>query len=241
MHTLALGEGLESEQFINNNFVGEQIPSFDYLVGQPFTELIRSAVGCRTFLELADILDVPKSTFSAWNQHSRNSHELIVRLHLAKGISVRLLALGDMSHITEPPFYPSLPAHAENLQVQESASTFEKHPLATVLLKSYCLINGQLIDAGEIPYPVRRMNSFNLKTEHTIEVETNEAIYLVDQSSTDAVSGVYLIDVDGLLSLNRIQRFPGKKLAIAFGESTIEAKAEDIKVIGRVAVTLKKG
>jgi len=61
------------------------------------------------------------------------------------------------------------------------------------------------------------MNSFNLNAENTIEVETNEAIYMVDKSSTDAVSGVYLIDVDGLLSFNRIQCFPGKELAIAFG------------------------
>ncbi|MBF4254802.1 hypothetical protein EA007_28740, partial [Vibrio anguillarum] len=50
----------------------------------------------------------------------------------------------------------------------------------------------------------------------------------------------YLIDVDGRLSINQIQRLPGRKLAIAFGDSTIEASENDIKVLGRVAVTMKK-
>ncbi|ACQ60319.1 hypothetical protein VCC_003232 [Vibrio cholerae RC9] len=84
------------------------------------------------------------------------------------------------------------------------------------------------------------MNSFNLKSGSTIEVETNEALYLVDNDSRDAVSGNYLIDIDGRLSVNHIQRLPGKKLAIAFGESTIEVSEHDIKVLGRVAVTLRK-
>ncbi|MBF4360377.1 chromosome partitioning protein ParB [Vibrio anguillarum] len=111
---------------------------------------------------------------------------------------------------------------------------------ATTILKSFCLANGQLIETGEIPYPVRRMNSFNLDAEKVIEVETNEAIYLLDKSTTDAVAGNYLIDVDGRLSINQIQRLPGRKLAIAFGDSTIEASENDIKVLGRVAVTMKK-
>ncbi|MDO6706170.1 phage repressor protein CI [Photobacterium sp. 1_MG-2023] len=216
----------------------EKILPFDYIKGHEFTEMLKEVTGCKTFLEMADLFDVPKATFSTWNLHNRTSHELMVRLHLAKGIPIRKLALGEEGDIDNLDVTPALAgAMADKLRDEEQKETTQ---LSTVVLKSYCLANGQLIETGEIPYPVRRMNSFNLNAEHTIEVETNEAIYLVDKSSTDAVSGVYLIDVDGLLSFNRIQRFPGKKLAIAFGESTIEAKPEDIKVIGRVAVTLRK-
>lgn len=112
--------------------------------------------------------------------------------------------------------------------------------LNTVVIDSFCLTNGQLIDTGKIPYPIRRINSFGLDSAKVIEVETNEAIYLLDKSTLDAVAGRYLIDVDGRLSINHIQRLPGKKLAIAFGDSTIEVSEHDIKVVGRVAVTLKK-
>ncbi|HCH3752514.1 TPA: hypothetical protein NKZ56_003294 [Vibrio parahaemolyticus] len=83
-------------------------------------------------------------------------------------------------------------------------------------------------------------NGYGLSGYSLMEVETNEAIYLVDKDTRNAVSGKYLIDIDGNLSINQIQRLPGKKLAIAFGDTTMEVFDSDIKVMGRVAVTSKK-
>ncbi|TOQ40326.1 transcriptional regulator, partial [Vibrio parahaemolyticus] len=42
---------------------------------------------------MSELFDVPKATFSAWNTHNRTSHELMVRLHLAKGIPIERMAL----------------------------------------------------------------------------------------------------------------------------------------------------
>ncbi|WP_080722795.1 hypothetical protein [Vibrio vulnificus] len=54
-----------------------------------------------------------------------------------------------------------------------------------------------------------------------------------------AVSGTYLVDMDGRLSINHVQRLPNK-LAVVFGNSTVEVSEQDRKVMGRVAVTLRK-
>ncbi|HFG1691631.1 TPA: phage repressor protein CI [Vibrio cholerae] len=210
-----------------------KIPPFDYIKGHEFTEVLKEVTGCSTFGDMAELFDVPKATFSTWNLHNRTSHELMVRLHLAKGIPIAKMALG----IDEPETHQVAEAPQDYTHLQKKLINPQHE---TVILKSFCLTNGQLLETGEIPYPVRRMNSFNLKSGSTIEVETNEALYLVDNDSRDAVSGNYLIDIDGRLSVNHIQRLPGKKLAIAFGESTIEVSEHDIKVLGRVAVTLRK-
>lgn len=170
---------------------------------------------------------------------------MVVRTHLRTGVPVHELILPDGYPLGElhPSFSKSPDSYPHS--VQESAPLWNSQvlnnpQLQTVTLKSFCLTNGQLIETGEIPYPLRRVNSFGLDSSKVIEVETNEAIYLLDKSTTDAVAGKYLIDVDGRLSLNHVQRLPGKKLAIAFGDSTIEVSEHDIKVLGRVAVTLKK-
>ncbi|MGF1719483.1 helix-turn-helix domain-containing protein [Vibrio kyushuensis] len=216
------------------------IKSYDYLKGSDFTKKLKAVTGSDDFLDLGKLLDVPKTTFSTWNTHDRTSHELMVRLHLRLGIPIAELALSE----EERQNLPNTPTpQAADVAVNEFLSdlTDENPQHQTVILNSFCLTNGKLIDTGKVPYALRRMNSFNLKVEHTIEVETNEAVYLLDKSTTDAVSGDYLIDVDGRLSINQIQRLPGRKLAVAFGDSTLEVAEHDIKVIGRVAVTSRKG
>ncbi|MER0335904.1 helix-turn-helix domain-containing protein [Vibrio vulnificus] len=209
----------------------EKIPPFDYLKGEAFTDALKEVTGCKTLLEMSELFDVPKATFSAWNTHDRTSHELIIRLHLAKGIPIRKLALGiseEESTASQAPFYSShIPAQYASLQ------------RGTVILESYCLRNGQLLDTGEVPYSIRRLNGFGLNPTVLMELETNEAIYLVDKDLKDPVSGKYLIDIDGRYSLNYIQRLPNK-LAVVFGDATMELSEEDIKVIGRVAVALRK-
>ncbi|ENO1791199.1 helix-turn-helix domain-containing protein [Vibrio sp. 299] len=219
----------------------EKIPPFDYLKGEAFTDTLKEVTGCKTLLEMSELFDVPKATFSAWNTHNRTSHELMVRLHLAKGIPIERMALSDneLNKIAHNKSSANNPLLATSSQpVQEASNTLSQHDV--VILKSLCLTNGQLIETGEIPYPARRINSYGLDKASLIEVETNEAVYLLDKSTKDAVAGKYLIDVDGRLSLNHIQRLPGKKLAVVFGDSTIEVSEEDIKVIGRVAVTSQK-
>ncbi|EJG0762264.1 phage repressor protein CI [Vibrio parahaemolyticus O5:K30] len=208
-----------------------KIEPFDYLKGTDFTENLKNLTGCKNFQEMAFVYGVPKSTFSTWNTHNRTSHELMVRAHLALGIPMVDLALKPKDR---------LKAHSATKNTAEEASTTASPQHNSVQIKSYCLTNGELLDTGELPYAIRRFNSFNLNADATIEVETNEALYLVDKSSTNPASGKYLIDIDGTLSINHIQRLPGKKLAVVFGDSTVDVSEKDIKVIGRVAVTLRK-
>jgi len=210
----------------------DKIPPFDYLKGSDFTHNLKNLTNCKDFHELSELVDVPKSTFSTWNTHDRTSHELMVRLSLALNIPLAQLALAPANrHLSNSGFQSSSVTKTDNEQGNPQHQT--------VILKSYCLANGKLIDTGEIPYPARRINSFGLEHSKVVEVETNDAIYLVDKAATNALAGKYLIDIDGMLSINHIQRLPNK-LAVVFGNSTVEVSEEDIRVIGRVAVTLKK-
>ncbi|EGR3329462.1 helix-turn-helix domain-containing protein [Vibrio harveyi] len=211
------------------------IPPFDYMKGSNFTKRLKLLTGCNDFQELSELLNVPKTTFSTWNSHDRTSHELIVRLHLALGIPVEELALNpeDRKHASE------IRESTHQYIPQEPLKQVAPSQRSVVILPTFCLTNGQLIDTGEIPYPVRMFNSWNLDESNTIEIETNEARYLVDKRFTDAMSGYYLIDMSGRMSINHIQRLP-TKLAVVFGDATVEVAEEDIKVVGRIAVTLKK-
>ncbi|WED29023.1 helix-turn-helix domain-containing protein [Vibrio sp. DW001] len=210
------------------------IPAFDYLSGVDFTENLKQLTKCKTLLEMSELLEMPKATFSTWNTHNRTSHELMVRLHLASGIPIEELALKpEQWHLAAEKKTPTLPS------IEPESSTANEQ-LKTIILKSFCLTNGEMLPTGEIPYPSRRIRGFKLENADLVEIETNEGISLIDRNQTDPVSGNYLIRIDGRYSINQIQRLPGK-LAISFDGSTIEVVDGDIEVVGKVVVGMRVG
>ena len=216
-----------------------ELAIFDYIKGEAFTDKLKEINGVNSLGELAQIYGVPKTTFSTWNSHNRNSHELVVRTHLRTGIPVQELIL--------PKGYPMTDLHhsfwgskkTADSAISSSSAKSQPPQLDVVVIKSFRLTNGQLVPTGEMPYAQRMFNSWDLNVASTVEIKTNEGRFLVDKELNDAVSGDYLIDMNGRLSINHIQRLPNK-LAIVFGNSTVEISEEDIKVIGRVVVTLIK-
>lgn len=195
-----------------------KVPPFNYINGREFTEKLKDVTGCKTYDLLADYYGIPKSTFSTWHTHNRTGWELIIRTHLATGASIRYLALGE----------------------GEPFGDGEPNTLASQDLQIFTLIDGALTEAGKTAIDLVTLDRFGLKPSLTQVIEDDLGIYYINKESTDPVSGDYLIDIDGRLSINYLQRLPGKKLAIAFGNSTIEVSEEDIKVLGRVAMEMKK-
>ncbi|KFI13294.1 transcriptional regulator [Vibrio sp. B183] len=195
-----------------------KVPPFEYINGREFTEKLKDVTECKTYELLADYYGIPKSTFSTWHTHNRTGWELIVRTHLATGASIRYMALGEGKPFGED---------------SSSALTSEE-------MQTFHLVDGALVEAGKTALDLVTLDKFGLKPSFTHVIEDDSGIYYINKESTDPVAGDYLIDVDGRLSLNYLQRLPGKKLAIAFGASTIEVSEEDIKVLGRVAMEMRK-
>lgn len=216
-----------------------ELAIFDYIKGEAFTDKLKEINGVNSLGELAQIYGVPKTTFSTWNSHNRNSHELVVRTHLRTGIPVQELIL--------PKGYPITDLHhslwdskkTADSAIRPSGAKPQNPQLDVVVIKSFCLTNGQLVPTGEMPFAQRMFSSWDLNAASTVEIETNEGSFLVDKDLNDAVSGDYLIDMNGRLSINHIQRLPNK-LAVVFGNSTVEVSEEDIRVIGRVVIVLRK-
>ncbi|EKA5860789.1 helix-turn-helix domain-containing protein [Vibrio alginolyticus] len=192
-----------------------EMKPFDYLSGKDFTEKLKDVTNCDTYLKLADVYGIPRTTITTWHTHNRTAFELIVRTHLATGASVRYMALGE----GEP---------------------FDNKSEPMGGLQTFRLVDGALVEAGKVSLDLSTLDRFGLKPSITKVIEDDAGIYYLNTESIDPVAGDYLIDVDGRLSINYLQRLPGKKLAIAFGNSTIEVSEGDIKVIGRVAMEMKK-
>ncbi|MDW6004685.1 phage repressor protein CI [Vibrio mangrovi] len=200
------------------------LPPFDYLVGKQVTEKLCNILNVKSTRALSEQLNVPTSTFATWHKRNVCPYELAIRLHLHKGISLKWLLLDE----GDP--YPNAAAH--DYQVND-----EKKRLVHIDL--FALKNGQLSHRGTMTLDQFFLDE--LEISNVIAIRDGEVTYLVDQESTRAVSGTYLIDVDGLLSINTIQRLPGKQLALNFDGSALTINESEVKVAGQIVLFMSRG
>lgn len=65
-------------------------------------------------------------------------------------------------------------------------------------------------------------------------VEIDGLIWIVDSYFGEAVDGVWLIKIDGLISVREVYRLPGERLRVEKGKTTFECDINDIAVIGKI-------
>ncbi|EJN6829094.1 phage repressor protein CI [Vibrio cidicii] len=202
----------------------DQIPPFEYIGGREVTERMKEVTNTKDFKSLGDILNISKGTISTWHQRDLTPFEVILRLHLKTGASVRYLALGE----GEP-----FPEKVTKLHVSK-----RNEPKPIFSADRFLLEDGKLIGNGTLELDKSLLDEIGMI--NVMAIRDGDRTYLINKESRQAVSGTYLVDMDGLLSLNEIQRLPGKKLAISFNGSTIQVDELDVKVVGRVALVLER-
>ena len=193
-----------------------KISVFDYKGGRSITDKLKQITKVSDFHNLADVYDIPRSTISTWHTRNMTPFEIVLRTHLATGVSLKWLLLDEGE-----PFEQPTEDAVEKLSIE-------------------LISNGKLEEHDTLRIDLTTLQKYRLTPSQTKLVEEDGNIYFINTNEETATSGKYLIDIDGIISINRIQRLPGKKLVISFGDSSIEVAEGDIKIIGRVAMEMKK-
>ncbi|MCM5509786.1 phage repressor protein CI [Vibrio sp. SCSIO 43169] len=194
------------------------LSAFDYQGGKLVTERLCKALDAKNLSELSSILNIPTSTMSTWHKRELCPYEVVLRAHMYTGVSVRWLTLGE----GEP-----FPNRGDQ---EDSNLIFD--------IDSYKILNGELISQKPLTLDTSILGDTSVL--NVMAVFDSDCTYVIDRDTRKAVSGTYLVDMDGLFSLNKIQRLPGKKLAISFNGSTLTVEEDEVKVVGRVALVMEK-
>ncbi|MDF2183500.1 phage repressor protein CI [Grimontia hollisae] len=194
-----------------------KIPPFEYLKGKEIVDKLKEVSNVDIDLQLADVFGVPKGTIGTWKQRDLTPYELIIRACLAHGVSLEYLALGKGEPFPE--------GSAKSL---------------TEVLQAKKLENGKLEDLEPISFD-KSLLPASLTRENCIAFFTESTTYFVNMSDNEPNSGDYVVDIDGVISINKLQRLPGGKVSIQFDGSPVVVESKDLKVIGRVALRLVRG
>ena len=195
-----------------------------YVGGKEVIERLMQATNTSSNQALADAFGLPKSTVGTWRHRNLVPYEIVIRLHLETGISIKWLTLGQ----GEP--YESPSEHTHISKKNETKQIFDAD--------CFRIEEGKLVNQGSLALDKAMLDELGVVNVMAIKGES--ATYFVNKESRQAVSGTYLVDMDGLFSLNKIQRLPGKKLAISFNGSTLTVEEDEVRVVGRVALVMEK-
>ncbi|MEH0052660.1 phage repressor protein CI [Vibrio alginolyticus] len=207
---------------MQSNQLKIEIPN--YVSGKDFLKKLMKVTETEQQQELAAIFGIPKSTLATWRQRDLTPHEIAVRAHLKLGVSLNWLLLDEGEPFT-------------NSKMNTHTNKFANET-CIFDIDCFAIEDGKLKNRGVISFDKALLNE--LGVVNVMAIKDGQNTYLINKESRQAVSGTYLVDMDSLLSLNEIQRLPGKKLAISFNGSTLTVDEDEVRVVGRVALVMEK-
>ncbi|MGR7152912.1 phage repressor protein CI [Klebsiella aerogenes] len=168
---------------------------------------ICEAYGFTQKIQLANHFDIASSSLS--NRYTRGaiSYDFAAHCALETGANLRWLLTGEGEAFV-------------NNRDSSDAKRIEAFTLSEEILKSDKQLS---IDAQFFTKPLT----------DGMAIRSEGKIYFVDKQASLS-DGLWLVDIEGAISIRELTKLPGRKLHVAGGKVPFECGIDDIKALGRV-------
>lgn len=175
--------------------------------GQKVIERILKAYGFSSRQAFCNHLGVSQSTMA--NRYARNTFpsDWVIICSMETGASIKWLSSG------------------EGMMFEDG------HDDRAVMLQHKKITNGvicspdeMICDKSEIPD--------SLHSPFVVTAEKSR--FLVDSYEGDITDGFWLVEIDGLVSVREVYRFPGGRVRIENGKASFECDVSEIKILGKI-------
>ncbi|MCM7643449.1 helix-turn-helix domain-containing protein [Enterobacter hormaechei] len=168
---------------------------------------ICEAYGFSQKIQLANHFDIASSSLS--NRYTRGaiSYDFAAHCALETGASLQWLLTGKGQ-----PFTSS--ASAED----------------TICIESFTLSEEILKNDGSITVDA---HFFTKPVTGALAIRTEGKLYFIDKQASLS-DGLWLVDIEGGISIRELTKLPGRKLHVTGGKVPFECGIDDIKTLGRV-------
>ncbi|EAZ7418727.1 phage repressor protein CI [Salmonella enterica] len=168
---------------------------------------ICEAYGFSQKIQLANHFDIASSSLS--NRYTRGaiSYDFAAHCALETGANLRWLLTGEGEAFV-------------NNRESSDAKRIEGFTLSEEILKSDKQLS---IDAQFFTKPLT----------DGMAIRSEGKIYFVDKQASLS-DGLWLVDIEGAISIRELTKLPGRKLHVAGGKVPFECGIDDIKALGRV-------
>ncbi|EON87840.1 phage repressor protein CI [Plesiomonas shigelloides] len=181
-------------------------------------ERILQAYGFTSRLQLCNQLGISKSTLANRVFRGNFPADYVVKCSLETGASLAWLTTGHGEPFPEG---------------QKEVTPLEQ--ITQPKIEHFNLVDGTLIATDPVV-----LDRFLIPSDTTKPalVSHNSTIYLVDKDTSEVRNGTWLVDVEGIIGLKKVIRIPAGRVCISDNDGSFDCAIDEIKLIGKVKLTI---
>ncbi|GGI82287.1 hypothetical protein GCM10007978_20100 [Shewanella hanedai] len=197
----------------------------------------------RNRIELADLIGVTAGTLSTWTTRQTVPHELLIRLHLATGVSMEFLCFGEGDQnqdVFAKSYGSTVPVYKDG-EAYIPAEVAEKEAMFKLPeLEAFSIENGQLV--AEAKYVI----SDNLAAVIGIDViaadkaiHDDSNIVFINSKETTPTYGRYLFSIADIYQLGELRMLPDGHVYLFHDGEKYPINPATTKIHGKVVSVLE--
>ncbi len=182
--------------------------------GSEVLDRVIQAYGFNTKLALAEHLDIASSSLA--NRYKRDLFpaDIVVKCMAETGATLEWLATGQ-------------------------GRKFNDEDLDIMKLPRKKIVDGKLYESGFLMLDKVIFLPGKPLPQNPVCVINNSLQYIIDQHFTEVYDDVWLVEVEGKTSVRTLTRIPVGKVRVSGVGMAFDCGIDDIKIIGRVVLTIE--
>ncbi|EMB4326272.1 phage repressor protein CI [Pluralibacter gergoviae] len=180
----------------------------------PILDRVIEAYGFTQKLQLAEHLDMAASSLSSRYKRGVFPADIVVKCIAETGVNLEWLATG------------------QGRKFVDEESDLLKLPRKKI-------VDGLLYDSGSFMIDKVTFLPGKPLPQDPICVLESSTQFIIDRHFTEVYDDDWLIDIEGKVSVRTLTRIPVRKVRVSGIGMAFDCGIEDIKIIGRVALTIK--
>jgi hypothetical protein len=227
----------------NHKFRYQLNTPLNYQGGKEVIYRLLHLFGVNNKIELGDLLGITPGTFATWQTRKTTPYELLVRVHLATGVSMEYLCFGEgdqnqdvlaKSYGSTIPVYKDGEAYVP-ADVAEKAASY-KLPA----IKSFSIENGQLIPTSEFVVDEKLIAMIGFDAvEADKAIHENGGLAFINSKENTPTQGRYLFSIGDICQLGELRLLPDRIVYYVVGQDKYPIDPNTTTVHGKVVSILQ--
>jgi len=180
----------------------------------PVLDRVIEAYGFTQKMQLAEHLDMAASSLSSRYKRGGLPADIMLKCMAETGATLEWLATGN-------------------------GKKFDSEELDILKMPRKKIVDGQLYDSGMLMLDKALFVQGKPVPQNGVCILDGMTQHIIEQSFTEIYDDDWLVEIEGKTSIRTLTRIPVKKVRVSGVGMAFDCSIDDIKVIGRVVLTIK--